>query len=105
MFADHHSPRFFASESSKNLRALAIKAIAKLHVRRDRIRPPIMFNVPVFFNVAHGIASSVILSEAKNLGLFLNNARRKPKMNQRCFAALNMTKGRLTLEISPMHKV
>ena len=67
MFADDDCARFFASEKSKNLRALAIKAFAELHIRRDWLPPPIVFHVSIFSNVAHGIANSVILSEAKNL--------------------------------------
>ncbi len=67
MFTDDDCARFFASEHSKDLRALAIKALAKCDVRRDGFRPPIAFDVPIFSNVAHGIANSVILSEAKNL--------------------------------------
>src|SRR4029077_4125283 len=53
MFADDHCPRFFVSEKSENLRALAIKALAELHVRRDRLLPPIVFYVSIFSNVAH----------------------------------------------------
>src|SRR6267142_5023837 len=67
MFTDDDCARFFASEHSKDLRALAIKAVAKCDIRRDRLRPPIAFDVPIFSNVAHGIAGFVILSEAKNL--------------------------------------
>ena len=67
MFTDDDCARFFASEESKDLRALAIKALAKYDIRRDRFRPPIIFDVPIFSNVAHGIADSAILSEAKNL--------------------------------------
>ena len=67
MFADDHCARFFVSEKSENLRGLAIKTVAELHVRRDRLPPPIVFYVSIFSNVAHGIANSVILSEAKNL--------------------------------------
>ena len=67
MFTDDDCARFFASEESKDLRALAIKAVAKCDIWRDRFGPPIAFDVPVFFNVAHGIANAVILSEAKNL--------------------------------------
>src|SRR5262249_54487635 len=65
MFADDDRVRFFASKSSKNLRTFAIKSVAKLHVRRNRLRPPVVFDVSIFFNVAHGILNSVILSEAK----------------------------------------
>src|ERR1700754_886127 len=65
MFTNNDCARFFASEKSKNLCTLAIKTFAKLHVRRDRFLPPILFNVSVFFNVAHGIVA--ILSAAKNL--------------------------------------
>src|SRR5438552_14426936 len=53
MFTDDDCARFFASEESENLRALAIKAFAELHVRRNRLPPPIAFDVPIFFNVAH----------------------------------------------------
>src|SRR4030095_776159 len=67
VFADDDCARFFASEFSKNLRGLAIKAVAKCDIWRDRFGPPIAFNVPIFSDVAHGIANSVILSEAKNL--------------------------------------
>jgi hypothetical protein len=67
MFADDHCARFFASEKSKNLRTLAIKTLAELHIRRDRLPPPIVFHVSIFSNVAHEIANSVILSKAKNL--------------------------------------
>ena len=67
MFTDDDCARFFASEESKDLRALAIKALAKYDIRRDWFPPPIAFDVPILSNVAHGIADSVILSEAKNL--------------------------------------
>src|SRR4030095_7188406 len=66
MFADDDCAGIFASEESKDLRALAIKAFADLHIRRDRLLPPIAFDVPVFSNVAHGILNTVILSGAKN---------------------------------------
>src|SRR5437016_1733059 len=105
MFANHDCARFFASEHSKNLRALAIEALAELHVRRDRLLPPVVFNVSVLSDVAHGIVSCVILSEAKNLGFFPITAwDESRKWNQRCFASLNMTRA-VTLEIFPMHKV
>ena len=53
VFADDDCARFFASKLSKNLRALAIKAVAELNVRRDRLRPPVTFDVAIFSNVAH----------------------------------------------------
>ena len=62
MFTDDDCARFFASEESKNLRALAIKAVAKCDIRRDRLRPPIAFDVPIFSNIAHGIKNTVALS-------------------------------------------
>jgi hypothetical protein len=74
MFADHNSARFFASKLSKNLRALAIKAVAKCDIWRDRFRPPIAFDAPIFSNVAHGNANFVILSEAK-----LQRSERSPR--------------------------
>jgi len=67
MFADDNCARFFASELSKNLRALAIEALAELHVWRDRLWPPIGFDTPIRCDVAHNIIVPVILSEAKNL--------------------------------------
>ena len=67
MFADDHCARVFVSEKSENLRALAIKTLAELHVRRDRLLPPVMFYVSIFSDVALGIGVPVILSEAKNL--------------------------------------
>jgi hypothetical protein len=65
MLADDDCARFFASEKSENLRALAIKALAELYVRRNRLPPPIVFHVSIFSNVAHWMI--VILSKAKNL--------------------------------------
>ena len=65
MFADEYCARFFVSEESKDLRAFAIKALAKYDIRRNRFGPPIAFNVSILSNVAHGMA--VILSKAKNL--------------------------------------
>src|SRR4030095_14204460 len=53
VFADDDGARFFASKFSKNLRGLAIKAVAECDIRRDRLRPPIAFDVPIFSNVAH----------------------------------------------------
>jgi len=67
MFPHDDCVWFFVSEKSENLRGFAIKPFAELHVRRDRLPPPIVFDMPVFFNVAHEIANSVILSETKNL--------------------------------------
>jgi hypothetical protein len=66
VFANDDCARLFVSEKSKNLRGLAIEAFAEFHVRWDRLPPPIAFDVPIFFNVAHEIASFVILGEAKN---------------------------------------
>src|SRR4030095_12683623 len=63
VFADDDCARFFASEFSKNLRALAIKALAKCDIRRDRFRPPIPFDVSVFSNVAHELNRRPIMSE------------------------------------------
>ena len=67
MFTDNDCARFFASEESKDLRALAIKALAKYDIRRDWFPPPIAFDVPIFSNVTHGFGVPVILSGAKNL--------------------------------------
>jgi hypothetical protein len=65
MFANYDCARFFASEHSKNLRALAIETLAELHVRRDRLLPPIVFNVSVLSNVAHN-GSAIRLGCAGN---------------------------------------
>jgi hypothetical protein len=70
MFADDDGMRPFVSEKPKNLRAFAIEALAKVHARRDWLLPPVVFHVSILFNVAHGLANFVILSEAKNLRLF-----------------------------------
>lgn len=53
MFANGYRSRFFSPKFSKDLRTLAIKALPELDVRRDRLRPPITFDVSVFSNVAH----------------------------------------------------
>jgi hypothetical protein len=38
---------------TKNLRGLAVKTVAELNIRWDRILPPIVFHSPVGANVAH----------------------------------------------------
>src|SRR5437762_4827070 len=68
MFADDDCPRFFASELSKNLRTLAIKAVAKVDVRRDRLLPPVAFDVPVFSNVAHASATVPVANSKRASG-------------------------------------
>src|ERR1051325_2469822 len=78
MLADYDGARLFVPEKPKNLRALAIEALAKFHVWRNRFLPPIMFDVPVFINVAHGSVSCVILSETKNLIIVRSEQLRKP---------------------------
>ena len=67
MVTDDDCARFFASEESKNLRGLALKTFAKYDIRRDRFPPPIVFDVPICFNVAHEFVSSVVLSVPKYL--------------------------------------
>jgi hypothetical protein len=53
MFADHNCLLSLTTEMAKNLRGLAIKAFAKLHVRGDRMRPPITLHMSIRLNVAH----------------------------------------------------
>ena len=53
MLADNDGACFFAPKLSKDLRALAIKSFAEFNIRWDRIRPPVTFDVSIFFNVAH----------------------------------------------------
>ena len=53
VFTDHNCARFFADQLAKNLRALAVKSLAKFHIFRDRLRPPIAFNVSILSDVAH----------------------------------------------------
>src|SRR6266478_8337075 len=44
VFADHNCARSSADQLAENLRALAVKSFAKLHIFWDRLRPPIVFN-------------------------------------------------------------
>ena|SRR6266581_4657836 len=53
MFANDNCAGLFADHLAKNLRGLAIKAFAEVDVRRDRVRPPILFHMSIVFNVAH----------------------------------------------------
>ena len=53
MLADNYCARLFGPKLSKDLGALAIKSLAKLHIARNWLWPPIGFDVSVFFNVAH----------------------------------------------------
>src|ERR1043166_8504837 len=59
MFADDDCPGFFASQLPKDLRALAIKSLAECDIRRNRLRPPIAFDLPIFSNVAHDIGRAL----------------------------------------------
>ena len=79
MVTDDDCARFFASEESKDLRALAIKALAKYDIRRDRFRPPIAFDVPIFFNVAHGTKTSCVKLESFPMYKVLRKRRRWPE--------------------------
>ena len=53
MVADNYGARFLAPKLSKDLCGLAIKSVAKLHIARNWLWPPIAFDVPVLCNVAH----------------------------------------------------
>jgi hypothetical protein len=53
MSADDDGTRIVAAKLPKDLRALAIKSFTKFHIWRDRLRPPIAFDMPILSNVAH----------------------------------------------------
>jgi hypothetical protein len=53
MSADDNGTRIFAPEMPKDLRALAIKSFAKFHIWRDRVHPPVAFDMSILFDVAH----------------------------------------------------
>jgi hypothetical protein len=53
MFAKHDGAGAFVAQKSKNLRRLAIKSFAELHVRRNRLCPPIALYMSILFDVAH----------------------------------------------------
>src|SRR5205809_3954243 len=74
MFADDDCVWLFAPQLPKDLRALAVKALAKLDVRWDRLRPPVAFNLPIFFTVAHEIGRAL---EHRNLAC---EAPRRPRL-------------------------
>src|SRR5712691_12590093 len=62
MFADEHGTRLFAAKFPENLRTLAIKPFAKLDVWRDRIRPPVRFDMSIRPDVAHHCGASLQLT-------------------------------------------
>jgi hypothetical protein len=53
MIPDDYRARLFADHFAKNLRALAVKAFAKLNVDRNWMRPPILLHMSILFDVAH----------------------------------------------------
>ena len=53
MSADDNGPRVFAAKMPKNLRGLAIKSFAKFDICRDRLRPPVAFDMSISCYVAH----------------------------------------------------
>jgi hypothetical protein len=53
MLSDNYRARLFAPEFSKDLGGLAIKSFAEFNVMRNWLQPPIAFDMPIFFNVAH----------------------------------------------------
>ena len=57
MFADDDSARSFAPKLSEDLGALAIKSFAKLDIRRNWLRPPVVFDASIFSNVAQCVTS------------------------------------------------
>src|SRR5690348_18200744 len=75
MFPNDDCARFFASEHSKNLRALAIETLAKLHVRRNGLLPPVVFDVAIFFNVAHGSRLTRLACAPQSTGAGLPSGR------------------------------
>src|SRR5260370_5559099 len=62
MFADKNGTRLLAAKFPENLRALAIKPFAKLDVCRDRIRPPVPFDMSIRPDVAHDCRASLQLT-------------------------------------------
>ena len=75
MFADHHCARLFAAKLSKDLCALAIKSLAKLDVRRDRLRPPVGFDVSIVLNVAHKFGSAATCRRFDNADMSAHSER------------------------------
>src|SRR5438874_9548574 len=59
MFADKNGTRLLAAKFPEDLRALAIKPFAKLDVWRDRIRPPVPFDMSIRPDVAHDCGASL----------------------------------------------
>jgi hypothetical protein len=53
MSADDNGTRVFAAKMPKDLRALAIKSFAKFDIWRDRLQPPVIFDMSILFDVAH----------------------------------------------------
>jgi hypothetical protein len=53
VIAEEDCARRFTLEVPKDLRGLAIKAVAEDHVGRDRLRPPIAFDSTFVVHVAH----------------------------------------------------
>ena len=87
MFANDNCARLFASQISKNLCALAIKSFAELDVRRNRLLPPISFDVSIFSNITHVRSCHSERGEESRI-CSLNAGQHN---SQRCFASLNMT--------------
>ena len=53
MFADNYGVRLFAPKLAEDLRGLAIESLAKLDIWRDRVRPPIGFDMSILSDVTH----------------------------------------------------
>jgi hypothetical protein len=62
VIADDNRARLRAAKMPKNLRALAIKSVAKSYVWRDGMGPPIAFHMPISSDVVHNCGASFQLA-------------------------------------------
>jgi hypothetical protein len=53
MLADNYCTRFPAAKFPEDLRALTVKSFAELDVAWNRMRPPIVLDMSIRFDVAH----------------------------------------------------
>jgi hypothetical protein len=53
VITDHDGTGFLAPEMPKDLRALAIKSFAEFDIRRNRLRPPVVYHESICLDVAH----------------------------------------------------
>jgi hypothetical protein len=53
MLADNYCSGFRAAKFAEDLRALTVKSFAELDVAWNRMRPPIILDMSIRFDVAH----------------------------------------------------